>query len=324
MFQSIAVAARLGIADHLGDRPVPVDRLASLVNSDTDALYRFCRALDALGVLREHDGRRFSLAPMGALLRSDAPHTIRWSSSMLGGPIFRAFAESAEAVRTGRNAFEIAFGTSYHDYLTTDAESNRMFIAAMGGDPPPSIIDDIDLGEPRTIVDLGGGQGTLLAKLLTRYPLASGVLQELPSVADAAHKYLASEGLADRAGVFAHDFLDTVAPSGDVYVLSRTIQVLSDEQAGQLLRGLRAAMHPESRLVMMNRVLPDEPGFHVAKLTDLVMLIVYGGRERTETELSALLEANGLSVVRVRRDQSAAGKPDPRRAEIAFEAVPVD
>ncbi|MGW2956290.1 methyltransferase [Streptomyces eurythermus] len=323
IFQSVAVAARLGIADHLGEEPVPLTELARRTGADADALYRFCRALDALGVLREHAGRTFSITPMGAVLKSDAPGTIRWSLEMLGGPVFKAFADSDHSVRTGEPAFDHVFGKPYHQFIAEDEDANRIFSAAMGGDLPPAVIDEFDLSGARKIVDLGGGRGTLLAHLLRRYPEADGVLQELPSIAHTGREYLAAQGLLDRCEVFGADFLDQVAPDGDVYLLSRTIQVLTDDEADKLLLGLRRAMRPGSRLVMMNRVLPEEPGFHVSKLTDLVMLVVYGGRERTVPELTGLLRRNGFDVLRTIAKQPPAGaKPDPRTAETAFEAVP--
>jgi hypothetical protein len=156
-----------------------------------------------------------------------------------------------------------------------------------------------DLGGARTVVDVGGGQGALLAALLRANPEAQGVLFELPQVAEAGRAALAAAGLAGRSRVETGDFFEAVPAGGDLYLLQRIVHDWDDEEATRLLRNLRAAMPAHARLLLIEAVVPPGDAPSHAKLLDLNMLVLAGGRERTEAEYRALLAAAGLALRRV-------------------------
>lgn len=315
--QSVYVAAKLGVADHLDDdEPMPIAELAALTDADPGALYRFCRALAAIDVLVEHSGREFTLAPMGQMLRSDAPGDMRAFVIVNGEEPFRAWGDVLYSVRTGKSAFEHMFGMTHFEYLSQNAEANQVFHAMAGS--TPEVLEQCDLSDAGTIVDLGGGRGAVLASLLERYPQARGIVQDLPEAVVEAPEYLAQRGVADRCDVVGQSFFDGVPDSGDVYVLSRVVHDWSDDDARRLLRGVREQMPPGSRLLVVDQMTADVPGFHPGKFADLQMLVVLGGKERTIDELRVLLDDCGFAVT----DVIPPAVPKPR-AETAVWAIGV-
>lgn len=315
--QSVYVAAKLGVADHLDDdEPMAIAELAALTDAHTSSLYRFCRALAAIDLLVEHDGRRFTLAPMGRTLRSDDPGSLRAFVIVNGEEPFRAWGDVLYSVRTGRSAFERMFGMNHFEYLSQNAEANQVFHAMAGS--TPEVLEQCDLSDAGTIVDLGGGRGALIATLLQRYPHARGIVQDLPEAVAEAPEHLARQGVADRCDVVGRSFFDGVPAGGDVYVLSRVVHDWSDGDARRLLRGVHARMGAGSRLLVIDQMTPDVPGFHPGKFADLQMLVVLGGKERTLDELHKLLGECGFRVTGVH--PPAVPKP---RAETAVWAVPV-
>lgn len=295
--QSIYAASALGIADRLGEEPVAVSELAAACDAHEDALYRFCRALAGLGVLRAHPGRAFSLTEMGATLRTDAPRTLRWGTMLHGGETFRAWAEVLHTVRTGQPAFEHVFGEPYFEYLKTHPAANEIFNRTMGvTDRPPAVLAEYDFGDARMIADLGGGMGALLASVLVKHEHARGILQDLPDAVLEAPDHLESHGVADRCEIVGESFFDSVPALADVYIVSRVLHNWPDDKAVELLTAIGKAMAPGGRLLVIDHLLPDDGEFHPALLADLHMLVVLGGRDRTEEELRALLEQAGFAV----------------------------
>ncbi|MEU7755580.1 methyltransferase [Micromonospora sp. NPDC049101] len=319
--QSIYVASTLGVADHLGDKPTPVTDLAKVCEAHEGALYRFCRTLAALGVLREHPDRAFSITPMGATLRSDAPRSLRWGTMLHGSETFRAWADVMHTVRTGRPAFEHVFGEPFFAYLETHPELNEIFNKTMGvTDSTPSVLDEYDFSGCEQVVDLGGGIGTLLAAVLRRQPTARGVLQDLPSCVTDAPAHLAEQGVRDRCEIVAASFFDSVPQGADTYLLSRVLHNWAEDEALRLLRSVRDAIRPDGRLIVIDHLLPTTDGFHPGVLADLHMLVVLGGQDRTEAEMRALLEQSGFRVNGVRTSQARVSP----RTESLIEALPAD
>ena len=316
--QSLYVAAKLGIADELRDGPLSVTVLAERTGAHADALYRFCRVLAALDVLTTGPKRSFGLGKLGFPLLTDVPDSVRHGFVLQGEETFRAWTEVLHTVRTGRPAFDRVYGMDYFEYLAENPDASARFSQAMGNlDAPPAVLDDYDFSGCRTIVDLGGGAGTVLADVLSRLPSARGVLLELPNCAGPARDHLNELGVGDRCEVISGDFFASVPSDGDLYILSRVLHNWDDTDALRLLRQVRADMGAGARLVVIDHLLPDGDGFHPGLLADLHMLVLLGARERTEAELRELLEAAGLTVRRVIR--GAVGT-DPR-AQCAIEAV---
>ncbi|GLF95477.1 methyltransferase [Streptomyces yaizuensis] len=320
-FQSLYVAAKLGLADALREGPRSSADLAAETGAHPGALYRFCRALAALGVLHEHPGRVFGTTPMGAALRSDAPRGLRHFVIVNGEESFRAWADVMHTVRTGEAAFDHVYGLSHFAYLARDADASTSFNAMAGTGAPTQTVDRCDFGKDRVVVDVGGGAGGLLAHVLERNPQLTGVLLDTPEGVAQAPGLLASRGVRDRAEIRGGSFFDSVPTGGDSYILSRVIHDWNDEDALRILRTVRGAMPAGARLILVDKVIPDVAGFHPGKFSDLQMLVVLGGRERTLDELAALLDRAGFRITDTRMPGFG---PDAPWAEALIEATAAD
>ncbi|WP_052852523.1 methyltransferase [Streptomyces avicenniae] len=319
-FQSLYVAAKLGLADALRDGPRSSDDLAEETGVHPGALYRFCRALEALGVLREHPGRIFGTTATGAALRSDAPRGLRHFIIVNGEESFRAWADVLHTVRTGEAAFEHVYGLSHFAYLARESGASTSFNAMARTGAPTEAVDRCDFSGDRTVIDVGGGAGGLLAHLLARHPRLNGVLLDTPAGVSQAPEVFAAHGVLDRVEIQGGSFFDAVPTGGDSYLLSRVIHDWNDEDALRILRAVRQAMPPGARLILIDKVIPAVTGFHPGKFSDLQMLVVLGGQERTLDELTALLDRAGF---RITDTAMPAVGPDAPWAEALIQATPV-
>lgn len=319
--QTLYVAAKLGLADHLRDGPLPVTELAVRTGTHEAMLYRFCRALAALDVLTAEPARRFGLGRLGPPLFSDAGSGLRYTFILHGEEVFLAWSDVLHTVRTGEPAFNHVFGTPYWEYLASHSTANEIFNRAMGrADEAPAVLAECDLSDCRLIVDLGGGIGTVLGALLQRYPAARGLLFDRPACVEQAPASLARLGVQDRVEVRAGDFFAGVPARGDAYLLCRVLHNWDDETALRLLRGVRQAMAGHARLVVVDHLLPETGGRYPGLLADLHMAVVLGAGERTEPELRDLLRRAGFTVRTVLRGNP----PSDPRAQSMVEAVPTE
>ena len=295
----VYAVAELGIADLLADGAKSASELAADTGSDEPSLYRVLRALAALGVFAESEGRRFELTAIGERLRSRAPAGMRsWATFMeaLGG--VRPFAHILETIRTGRPGLEIESGCGVFELLAGRPEAATLFDAAMSERTAayaPSVAQACDFSDVRTVVDVGGGDGTLLVEILRRHAHLSGVLFEAPEVAARADALLDATDLVDRCEVRAGDFFERVPAEADCYVLANVLHDWDDARATEILRNCRAAMSTAGRVLIVERLIPDAGGDPVPTLlSDINMLVTTGGKERTNGEYGTLLEAAGL------------------------------
>ena len=244
--QAIYVAATLGIADLLAGGARTSDDLAAEAGADPRSLYRLLRALASVGVLREDDGRRFALTDVGDGLRSDAPEGIAgWAAFIGRPPLWQAWGDLLHSVRTGENAFMHVHGTDVWSYRAQRPEENAVFDRAMRsltGRSNRAFVEAYDFGRFGTLVDVGGGNGTLLAGLLATYPELKGVLFDQPHVVAGADEVLSEACVADRCRVVGGSFFDGVPEGGDAYVLKAIIHDWEDEEAISILRSCRAAV----------------------------------------------------------------------------------
>lgn len=314
--QAVYAVAKVGVPDALADGPLPVAALADRVGADADTLYRFCRALEALGLMEETEPRVIGLTPGGHLLRSDAPGALRHFSIVNGEESFRAWGEVLHSLKTGRPAFEKVYGTDHFTYMSEHPEAAESFNAMAGSGTAPAVLERCDFTGADVVVDVGGSTGAVISSILTRHPSLRGVLQDLPQAVADAGQVLVREGVQDRCEVVGASFFDQVVPGGDVYVLCRVVHDWSDEDALRLLTGVREVMKPGSRLVIVDQMIPPGAGFHPGKLADLQMLVILGGRERTLPECRELLARAGFRITAEHLPQG----PGPR-GETAIEAV---
>jgi SAM-dependent methyltransferase len=296
--QAVAVAARLGIPDHLRDGPRDAGDLAAVTGAHEPALYRLLRALATIGVLVELDGHRFGLSETGEYLRTDHPLSVDPLARMFCAPYeWRAWGELLHSVRTGGNAARQALGTDVWEHRRRHPEDQEVFDAAMrttSRASTPGILAAHDFGRHRVLADVGGGTGALLAAVLRAHPGLRGVLVDQAQVVAGADEVLKEAGVADRVDVVSGDFFAEVPAGADAYLLSRILHDWPDEDAGAILRQVRAALRPDAVLLVHDAVVgPPGTDAPVAFL-DLMMLVSAGGRERTEEEWRELFQTTGL------------------------------
>lgn len=299
---AVRAMAVLGLADHLATGPRTTAELAEDSGTDAPTLARLLRTLEALGLCAT-DGGQVHLTPQGELLRSDAPDSVRpYAMALLAPHVERAWDGLPEAVRTGEPAFPRVHGQDFWDYLAAHPEEGTAFDAAMTGgaeERARALLVARDLSSLGTLVDVGGGQGRLLAVALAAVPGLRGVLVDRPEVLPGAEVVLAAAGVRDRCDLVGGDFFAAVPAGGDAYVLAVVVHDWRDEQAVAILRACHRAMTPGARIWLVERVVRAGDGFDRTKLLDLLMLVLFGAQERTEAEYRVLLEAAGFARVAV-------------------------
>jgi SAM-dependent methyltransferase len=304
--RALFVAARLQLADHLAHGPKGCAELAAATGTDAFALLRILRLLAAAGVLALDEADRASLTPIGETLRSDHPQSLRgWVIGQVGDYPYRAWGDVMHSVRTGGIAFDHAFGTDAWSYRAAHPDAARDFDDAMVSYVAASNASVIATGvfaKAGRIVDVGGGEGALLLAILAAHPAAVGTVFEQAHVARKAEARIAASPCASRCTVLEGDAFEGVPGGADMYLLSRVIHDWDDARAAALLGNCRRAMAPGARLVLVERILPRRIEARVddqlVAASDLQMMVMNGGRERTEPEYRALLEATGFRFVR--------------------------
>jgi precorrin-6B methylase 2 len=304
MSRALYLAVKLGIADLLKDGPKPSEELARATGMHAPSLYRVLRALASVGVFAEDQQGRFALTPLAATLQTDLPGSLRaFALAELDEDHYAAWGDLPHSVRTGEVAFDHLFGMDVWQYRARHPEEGRVFDEAMTSFSSvvnAAIVASYDFSSINKIVDVGGGDGSLIAAILRANPSMQGVLFDLlPHVIAKAEQRIEKEGLIGRCQVVAGDFFDAVPRGGDAYLLKWVIHDWDDERGVALLRNCRHAMAKDGRLLLAEAVIPldNSPSFH--KFMDLTMLVMTGGRERTETEYRALLAAAGFRLTRI-------------------------
>jgi hypothetical protein len=299
---AIYVAAELGLADRIGDGSMYAEELALQVGAHPGALYRLLRALSSIGVFTEVEPRRFTLTPIGNCLKSGTPGSLR-AFSIVGREMgWEAWGQLLHSVRTGETAFDHLHGMGYFEFLNQNPERARLFDEAMTGFVTMNglaVAAAYDFTPFSTIVDVGGGHGALIEAILKQNTKAKGIVFDRPEVIEAAKDRLASVGLSNRCECRGGDFFISVPSGGDVYLLASVIHDWNDEKSLTILRNCRRVMGNNTRILLLEMVIPpgDVPFF--GKLLDLNMLVNFGGRERTEVEYRNLLSAAGFQLTRI-------------------------
>jgi hypothetical protein len=306
----LRVAAQLKLADFLSEEPRTAEELAQSTATHAPSLYRFLRTAASLGLFSEDGEHRFSLASLAEPLRSGVPGSVRTTILSLTGDLFlRPFSNLLYSVQTGRTAFEKEYGVPIFDWLGSHPEEGAMFSDLMIGFHGPetaAVAAAYDFSGCETIADVGGATGHLLATILGSCPGAKGILFDLPHNADGAATLIQGRGMVGRIRFESGSFFESVPSGADVYMMSHIIHDWSEEQCLTILRNCRAAMGPKSRLLIIEMVIPAGNAPHPGKSTDIVMLAVPGGQERTEQEYCVLLAKAGFRLERVVPTDSAA------------------
>jgi orsellinic acid C2-O-methyltransferase len=296
--RALNCVAELGIPDRLAGGPLTSAELAQATQCHEPSLYRVLRLLAALGVLIEQEQRMFRLTVLGDRLRTDVPASVRSWATLADTIGFAAFEPILEMVRTGSSGMQIVYGMRGMERVHSDPERGPRFDAAMSERTrafAPSVADRYDFSGLRTIADIGGGQGVLLAAILRAHRHLRGTLFEVAAVTGSAAELLRDAGVADRCEVDTGDFFESVPAGADAYLMANVLHDWDDGQSRQILANCRRAMAPGGRVLIVERLIPDDPAAAVPVLvSDLNMLVVTGGLERTNTEYHALLAAAGF------------------------------
>jgi O-methyltransferase domain len=298
---AVRVAATLRIADHITRGRQTAPELAEATGADADALDRVLRHLVTVGVLGRDQSHRYVLTAPGQALRDDHPAGMR-AMLDLETAIGRAdlcLVQLLHTVRTGQPAFPAQFGRSFWDDLAADPTRSASFDAQMGADVAawaPDIVAAYDWGSLAHVVDVGGGNGALLAALLREHPALRGTVLDLPGAAEAARKALTTAGLADRGDAVAGSFFDPLPPGAGGYLLCAVLHDWDDEPARAILRRCAEAAGTDGRVFVVEKLVTDTDR---RTEMDLRVLAYFGGRERDIAELTALAAAAGLRVAAV-------------------------
>ena len=304
----VYAAAKLSIADHLATGPRSASELAGTTRTHAPSLHRLMRTLAGLGILTERDAQRFALTPLGEALKSGAPGSARATLIAFCGPAFwHSWEEIVYSLETGKTGFEKAWGMPVFDYLAQHPEEASYFSEAMvgfHGDEPPAVARAYDFSGIKTIVDVGGATGNMLAAILSHHAAPRGVLFDRPHVVRDAPTLLKARGVEERVTIEPGDFFEGVPAGGDAYLLSHIIHDWNEEQCLTILGHCRNVIKPEGRLLIVETVLPTGDTPHQGKVQDIVMLVVPGGQERTEAEYALLLGKANFRLSRVVPTQS--------------------
>lgn len=300
--QAIYVAAKLGIADLLKDGPQSYVRLAARTGADGPSLFRLMRALASVGIFSHVGDDCFSLSRLAESLQTDAPASLRAMVITIGEIHYQACGNLLHSIQTGAPAFNNVFGTSLFAYLQQNAAAGGAFNQGMTNLSSMlayALLIAYDFTGISSIVDVGGGEGQLLRKILELNPKMVGAVLDMPSTMERVHQQLNGNTREGSCSFIAGDFFDSVPEGGDAYLLSGVIHDWDDDRAITILKNCRHAMAEDGRVLIVDMVVPENGAKCFSKLLDLNMLVMTGGRERTQAEFRTLLDASGYRLTKI-------------------------
>ncbi len=305
--QAIYVAATLGIADLLEDGPRSADDLAKTTGTHTPSLLRLLRALASVGIFSETDSC-FEVTPLAEYLQTDTPGSLRNFVMLIGQQSFwRSWGHLLHSVRTGESAFHKVYGMAPFEYWANHPEEDAVFKAAMtslSSGVVDAVVRSYDFSGIGVLLDVGGGEGALLAAILAANPSLRGILFDQPHVVGTAGALLERAGVANRCEVVGGSFFEAVPAGADAYLLKSVIHDWDDEAAIEILRACRAAMDHSGKLLVVERVIRPGNDPDPAKFSDLNMLVIPGGQERTADNFEVLYAEAGFKLTKIIRTGS--------------------
>ncbi len=299
----IHVAAQLNLADILKDQSMTDEELAAATGCKPAALYRILRVLVSVDILTEVSVHRFALTEAGKLLQKDVPGSVYTMALHFSTPhVWQVWNNLLYSVQTGEVATKHIYGMTVWEYYQQHPEEGEVFYNFMSESSnqiAPAVSEKYNFDGVKVLADVGGAQGQILATVIKAHPHLKGILFDLPQVAEEAQENLAMEGVAERCQVVSGDMFKPWPVKADLFLMSRIIHDWHDEEVISILKNCRAAMDPDSKLVLLERVLPtDKDGALLFCLSDLNMLVGVGGQERNLEEYQNLFQAAGLRFTR--------------------------
>jgi hypothetical protein len=296
------VIAKLGLADQLAESPLTAAELGYRVNVDGARLGRVLRLAAFYGLVAELPGERFELTAYGRPLCSEVEGSIKATATMLGEEHYAAWGALIHSVKTGEPGFEQIFGAPFFDYMAAHPDTQAIFDAAMSAGVDVflrSLVETYDFSKAHVIVDVGGGNGSISAMVLNRYPGIEAVVYDQPQVLEAADRYLTAAGVRRRCRLVPGDFFSSVPGGGDLYLLSNIVHDWDDDRALRILKNCRAAMTSAGAVLLVEEVLPEHGQPSRAAMADVNMMVLLTGRERTEEQFRSMLAAADLRLTKV-------------------------
>ncbi len=300
--QAVYVAAKLGIADLLKDGPRSCDDLAQATRTHPPSIRRLMRALSSLGVFAAEENDRFGLAPIGNSLQSGAPGSMRSMVLTLGEEHYQAWGHLLHSVSTGEPAFDHVYKMGLFQYFTQNPAAGEVFNGAMADLTEWmsfGVVLAYDFSNICTVVDIGGGRGTLINSILMANRKLKGILFDTAPVIEDATKHRNGNGLVERCEAIAGDFFQSVPRGGDAYILKNVLHDWDDEHCITILNNCRSAMAENGRVLVVETVILPAGAPSFDRLLDLNMLVISGGRERGEAEYRALFDDAGLTLTKI-------------------------
>jgi hypothetical protein len=300
--QAIYVAAKLGIADLLKDGPQSCVALSTATGAEATSLFRLMRALASVGVFSQLGGDRFALSRLAESLQTEVHGSLRAMVITLGEIHYQACGNLLHSVQTGSPAFNHVFGASLFDYLRQNVDAADAFNQGMANVSSMlayAVLMAYDFAGITSIVDIGGGQGKLLERILQFNPDIRGTVFDTASTIQRAQQELGNNASGRRCSYVTGDFFTSVPQGADAYLLCGVIHDWDDSRAVRILRNCRKAMTKNSRVLLVDMIVADAASASFSKLLDLNMLVMNGGRERTTAEFCALLNAADYTLTRI-------------------------
>lgn len=304
--QALYVAAKLRLPDHLSAGPKSSVELAAITNSHPASLRQLLQALTTINICEELDGDSFRLTATGALLRSDAPASLRSWSLWWGEYLWPVWGNLLYSVRTGQSARKLLNGSDGFSHLENDPEAAATFYQVtinLTRLTAQVVVPHYDFSGIKRLVDVGGGYGEFLMAILRGYPSIAGVLFDLAIAIEGAKRHYSQAGLDGRCEFVAGDFFESVPAGADAYLLKSVIHDWDDDRSAKILATCRRNMSDEARLLVVEQILPErrERSTKDQNLSrhDLTMLVACGAHERTESEYRTLLTSAGFRIARI-------------------------
>lgn len=300
--QAIHAAAKLSIADHIQRGVTSCDALAKLTKTNSDKLYRLLCALTSIGIFSETTDQNFKLTEKAQLLCSDHPHSLRHYALMYGEEAYITWAELESALSSEKSVFESHYGESFFQYLANNSEANSIFNLAMKNSTASykgKIVSHYDFSRFKTLVDIGGGTGELLAEILAVTPHLQTALYEQPLVIEQAKKLLKDSNFSHSIKFIDGDFFKSIPPQYNAYIMRHIVHDWPLDKAKQILSNCCQAMNKDSVLLLIEGVIKSTRAKDPLKWIDLHMMVTLNGKERTKAEFATMLHSCGLKMKKI-------------------------
>jgi len=298
--QPLYVVTKLGIPDILAEESKSINDLSNITKTFEPFLYRVMRALSSAGYFHEEENRVFSITPMGEILQKDKMQPI--VLMFLSDWHTNAWEHLLQSVQTGKNAFELAYNQPCFEWLTNHKEAAEVFNKAneLKAVQSHAVITDVyDFSKLKSIVDIGGGYGGLLYCILHKNPHLKGIIADLPFMKENVEQGISANKLTDRCVFIECDFFQQIPAGHDCYILSNILHDWDDERCQTILSNCHEAMRTDAELLIIESILPKRNEFSITSLMDLEVLIMGGGKERTESEYRNLLGKSGFILTEI-------------------------